>query len=124
MRRFPRSGVRRLERFSRASTFPALLLTVLLFEGVAASAAPVAEERGVYLMDLFAGSHALAESEMLSQFLVDLFKSADPDSVSANRVTARELLESGAARIRETEGIGPANRARDRAVPQPPKSNR
>ncbi len=57
-------------------------------------------------------ARALAESEVLSQFLVDLFKSADPDSVNANRVTARELLESGADRIRETEGIGPDNRAR------------
>ena len=61
MRRFPRSGVHRRERLPRSSTFPVLLLAVLLLAGVAASAAPVAEERGVYLMDLFAGSHTLAK---------------------------------------------------------------
>jgi serine/threonine protein kinase/Tfp pilus assembly protein PilF len=62
---------------------------------------------------------AIADAEtarQVSDFLIELFEVADPQMINRNHVTARELLDQGAARIqRELEGQ-PLIRARIQAV--------
>lgn len=54
---------------------------------------------------------ALAESEQLSGFLVDLFRTADPDKGGGARMSVRDLLDEGARRIQEADHLSPASRA-------------
>ncbi len=42
----------------------------------------------------------LERAEQVSDFLVDLFEISDPDEARGNQVTAREILDQGAGRIR------------------------
>ncbi len=52
-----------------------------------------------------------ARAEQISGFLVDLFRISDPGEARGNRVTAREILDDGAARIRHGLGGQPLDRA-------------
>jgi tetratricopeptide (TPR) repeat protein len=57
---------------------------------------------------------ALAEAETARQttrFMVDLFKVSDPSEALGNRITAREILDKGAARIQTELGDQPAIQA-------------
>ena len=55
--------------------------------------------------------HERARAEEVSKFLVDLFKLSDPEENRGNRVTARELLDSSAKRLREAFKDQPATKA-------------
>jgi tetratricopeptide (TPR) repeat protein len=46
-------------------------------------------------------NHEAATAAQVSEFLVDLFKVANPNEIRGNSVTARELLDRGADRIRQ-----------------------
>jgi serine/threonine protein kinase/tetratricopeptide (TPR) repeat protein len=52
-----------------------------------------------------------ARAEEVSEFLVNLFKLSDPEESRGNQVTARELLSSGAQRLRTGLQDQPATRA-------------
>ncbi len=52
-----------------------------------------------------------ARAEEVSGFLVDLFKLSDPGENRGNRVTARELLDSGAQRLQSALQDQPATKA-------------
>lgn len=52
-----------------------------------------------------------ARAEEVSAFLVDLFKLSDPQDNRGNRVTARELLDSGAQRLHAALQDQPATKA-------------
>ena len=53
-----------------------------------------------------------ATATSVSEFLVDLFRVADPEETAGREVTAREILDSGAERIREELTDQPLVRAR------------
>jgi eukaryotic-like serine/threonine-protein kinase len=55
--------------------------------------------------------HERARAEEVSTFLVNLFKLSDPEENSGNRVTARELLDSSATRLRAGLQDQPATKA-------------
>ena len=57
-------------------------------------------------------TRALAESEQISRFLVDLFRASDPDSARAAPTTVREVLDKGSLRLREELTDQPLTRAR------------
>jgi len=64
---------------------------------------------------LAAEKRALTEAETaaeVSQFLVDIFKVSDPSEAHGNSVTAREILDLGAVRIKETLTGQPGVQAR------------
>ena len=52
-----------------------------------------------------------ARAEEVSNFLIDLFKLSDPEQNRGNQVTARELLDTGAQRLRTGLADQPATRA-------------
>lgn len=52
-----------------------------------------------------------AKAEQVTRFLVQLFRGADPNTTPGERVTARELLDRGAAQIEHELGDEPAVRA-------------
>jgi eukaryotic-like serine/threonine-protein kinase len=53
-----------------------------------------------------------AAAQAVSEFLVELFKSADPGVARGRHVTAREILDQGSRRIRSTLGEQPRLRGR------------
>ncbi|MEM7049493.1 MAG: serine/threonine-protein kinase [Acidobacteriota bacterium] len=55
---------------------------------------------------------ALAESEQVRQFLVDLFESGNPEAASGEVFTVRDLLDQGTLRLREDLADQPLARAR------------
>ncbi len=61
---------------------------------------------------LLAAERAGREAEEVSKFLVDLFSVSDPGEAKGNSVTARELLDSGAEKIRQGLADQPLARAR------------
>jgi len=69
-----------------------------------------------------AAEEARGEAEEVADFLVDLFRASNPFESSpgpprtADEITARELLDLGAARVREELGDQPLTRARLLAV--------
>jgi len=60
---------------------------------IAAERDRVAEQRGL-------AERERVRAEEVSSFLINLFKLSDPEENRGNRVTARELLDSGAKRLR------------------------
>ncbi len=60
---------------------------------IAAERDRVAEQRGL-------AEREQARAEEVSSFLINLFKLSDPEENRGNQVTARELLDSGAKRLR------------------------
>jgi tetratricopeptide (TPR) repeat protein len=60
---------------------------------IAAERDRVAEQRGL-------AERERARAEEVSSFLINLFKLSDPEENRGNQVTARELLDSGAKRLR------------------------
>ncbi len=59
-----------------------------------------------------AARQAQSETQQVVEFLVDLFEVNDPGSSRGNTITARELLDSGAEKIRARLGEQPLARAR------------
>src|SRR5271168_4533316 len=60
----------------------------------------IAAERDRVAQQRERAEHERARAEEVSSFLVNLFKLSDPDENRGNQVTARELLDSGAKRLR------------------------
>jgi serine/threonine-protein kinase len=73
--------------------------------------ARIAAERDRVAEQREAAEHERARAEEVSTFLVDLFKLSDPEVNRGNRVTARELLDSSAKRLRESFKDQPATKA-------------
>jgi len=71
---------------------------------IAAERDRVAEQRG-------RAERERARAEEVSSFLVNLFKLSDPEENRGNQVTARELLDSGAKRLRAGLQDQPATKA-------------
>jgi serine/threonine protein kinase/Tfp pilus assembly protein PilF len=71
---------------------------------IAAERDRVAEQREL-------AEHERARAEEVSNFLVNLFKLSDPEENRGNLVTARELLDSGAKRLRAGLQNQPATKA-------------
>ncbi len=55
---------------------------------------------------------ALAESEEVRRFMIELFETADPERAAGRKVTVRELLDQGAQRLRDELVDQPLARAR------------
>jgi serine/threonine-protein kinase len=95
-----------------AGAFAALFALLCAFAATSyLQAVRIAEER-----DLVAVQRASAERERrraidVSDFLVNLFRLSDPERNRGNQVTARELLDSGAARLRGSLGQQPEAKA-------------
>ena len=60
----------------------------------------IAAERDRVAQQRERAEHERARAEEISSFLVNLFKLSDPEENRGNQVTARELLDSGAKRLR------------------------
>src|SRR5450631_4192811 len=60
----------------------------------------IAAERDRVAVQRERAEHERVRAEEVSKFLVDLFKLSDPEENRGNRVTARELLDSSAKRLR------------------------
>src|ERR1700684_4367015 len=71
----------------------------------------IAAERDRVAVQRERAEHERVRAEEVSKFLVDLFKLSDPEVNRGNRVTARELLDSSAKRLREAFKDQPATKA-------------
>jgi len=78
--------------------------TYVQSQRIAAERDRVAEQREL-------ADHERARAEEVSSFLVNLFKLSDPEENRGNLVTARELLDSGAKRLRTGLQNQPATKA-------------
>jgi eukaryotic-like serine/threonine-protein kinase len=83
-------------------------LTVLLIAGFGIAMAILAARNG---RQRDAAEAERARAEQVSGFLSDMFKGADPFHAQGRTVTARDLLDSGAARISKNLTAQPAVRA-------------
>ena len=71
----------------------------------------IAAERDQVTLQRANAERERARAEEVSEFLVNLFKLSDPEENRGNQVTARELLNSGAQRLRTGLQDQPATRA-------------
>ena len=71
----------------------------------------IAAERDQVKLQRASAERERARAEEVSEFLVNLFKLSDPEENRGNQVTARELLNSGAQRLRTGLQDQPATRA-------------
>src|SRR5258708_7716890 len=71
----------------------------------------IAAERDQVAEQRERAEHERARAEEVSSFLVNLFKLSDPEANRGNQVTARELLDSGAERLRAGLQDQPATKA-------------
>jgi serine/threonine protein kinase len=76
-----------------------VLLTAFAF-AMALQSARVARERDRALAAEQRSTHEAETARQVSTFLTELFQVSDPSEASGNRVTAREILDKGSARIR------------------------
>ena len=87
-----RAAAERARRFRRVAV-PVGVLLLLFGIGMSFQARRIAEEAE-------RANRAAATASRVSEFLVDLFKVSNPSPVRANSVTARDLLDRGAERVR------------------------
>jgi tetratricopeptide (TPR) repeat protein len=71
----------------------------------------IAAERDRVEQQREVAEHERARAEEVSSFLVNLFKLSDPGENRGNQVTAREILDSGAKRLRASLQDQPATKA-------------
>ncbi|HXU33366.1 MAG TPA: serine/threonine-protein kinase, partial [Thermoanaerobaculia bacterium] len=91
----------------------ALAATVLLaLAGVAKYTFDLKRERDAALTSEVAAERAGGEAEAVVDFLVGMFRVADPGESLGNRITARELLDRGAERLKTELANQPTRRAR------------
>lgn len=93
----------------RAALAAAVLLVV---GGVVKSAYDLRRERDAALAAQVAALRAGEEAEEVVDFLVGMFKVSDPGESMGNRITARELLDRGAERLKGELANQPIRRAR------------
>ena len=99
----------------RVAVAAAAVAALSLLAGAAVALWQAAEARRAELAARNAEVAARADAETaerVSEFLVELFAISDPGEARGNAVTARELLDRGAARIEEQLAGQPAVRAR------------
>jgi serine/threonine protein kinase/tetratricopeptide (TPR) repeat protein len=102
--RKPTAGYRagKFVRRHAAGVSASLALAVLLVGfavAMAVQSARVARERDAAEKERAAAQRERATAQRVSAFLVDLFKVSDPGEARGNTVTAREVLDKGAAKI-------------------------
>lgn len=85
---------------------------LLLAAGATKYAADLRRERDRAVAAQAAAERARTEAEEVSRFLEGVFKVSDPRSGKGGEVTARELLDQGAGRVREELRDQPVVRAR------------
>src|SRR5271168_386410 len=71
----------------------------------------IAAERDRVAQQRERAEHERARAEEVSSFLVNLFKLSDPQENRGNQITAREMLDSGAKRLRAGLQNQPATKA-------------
>ena len=104
--------LRRLVRRHRTTMAATAVAVVALLTGSAA-----AVTQAVRATDAEQAARADAETaRQVSDFLVKLFEVSEPGATNGGAVTARELLDQGAARIRSELAAQPLVRARVQAV--------
>jgi tetratricopeptide (TPR) repeat protein len=94
-----------------AAGISAALLVVAFAVTAYLQSSRIARERDRVAQQRELAEHERIRAEEVSSFLVDLFKLSDPGENRGNQVTARELLDSGATRLRGGLQDQPATRA-------------
>jgi eukaryotic-like serine/threonine-protein kinase len=100
--------VRKFVRRHRVGVAATAVIAVALVAGIVGTTAGL-------LRAVRAERHARREAETARQvtgFLVDLFQVSDPDKARGSRITAREILDEGAGRIRRELADQPLVKAR------------
>jgi len=90
-----------------AAAFMIIAFSVTTYE----QSVRIAAERDRAAQQRERAEHERARAEEVSSFLVNLFKLSDPGENRGNQVTARELLDSGAQRLRVGLQDQPATKA-------------
>ena len=113
---------RKFVRRHRLGVATGAALLALLALGVAGTAVGLVRARDAEARALAARDEAVAERDRAEQardeveevvdFMVELFEVADPEENPGNAMTAREVLDRGAARIETELGDRPLTRAR------------
>lgn len=96
----------------RAMAFAAGLIVTILCLGVVKYTVDLKRERDAALAARQQAEQAERDAEEVAGFLVDLFKSSDPYGIQRTDVTAREILDQGAAKLRTELRDQPLSRAR------------
>jgi len=100
--------LRKLIRRRRGAFAAALLVLAVLVFGVVARSLEARRAN----REAAAARQAQHEAEEVTAFLVDLFEVSDPDRARGSALTAREVLDRGAERIRGELADQPLTRAR------------
>lgn len=101
-----RKPLRRLRKVSMAAAVLAVMAAVGLHM------VRLRQERDAAVEAHDEAEEARQEAEEVSRFMVSLFKVADPGEALGNTITAREILDTGAARVRTGLQDQPLTRAR------------
>jgi serine/threonine protein kinase/Tfp pilus assembly protein PilF len=98
-----------LARHSLAVGLAAAFLAVLVGFSVTTylQAQRIAQERDVAQAERARAQTALERAEAVKDFLIDAFQLADPSHARGKEITAREILDQGAARITKELGAQP-----------------
>jgi serine/threonine protein kinase/tetratricopeptide (TPR) repeat protein len=94
-----------------AASFSAVLIVLAFAATTYMQSLRIAAERDRAAQQRERAEHERARAEEVSSFLVNLFKLSDPKENRGNQVTARELLDSGAKRLRTGLQDQPATKA-------------
>jgi eukaryotic-like serine/threonine-protein kinase len=107
--------LRKLVRRHRAAAAAALLVTLALVAGLAArtvEARRANREAARASAEAARANREAAAAHEVSDFLTELFKVSDPSEARGNSITAREILDRGAERIRGGLAGQPLTQAR------------
>jgi eukaryotic-like serine/threonine-protein kinase len=100
--------IRKFVRRNRGPVLAAALVVLALMLGGAAATLGFVEARRAQLR----AEHAAATAQQVSDFLVGIFEVSDPGEARGNTITAREVLDRGADRIRADLAGQPVVQAR------------
>jgi serine/threonine protein kinase/Tfp pilus assembly protein PilF len=89
----------------------ALFLVVAFATTTYVQSVRIAAERDRVAVQRERAEHERVRAEEVSKFLVDLFKLSDPEENRGNKVTARELLDTSARRLRDGLNDQPETKA-------------
>jgi eukaryotic-like serine/threonine-protein kinase len=89
----------------------ALFLIVAFATTTYVQSVRIAAERDRVAVQRERAEHERVRAEEVSKFLVDLFKLSDPEENRGNKVTARELLDTSAKRLRDGLNDQPETKA-------------
>jgi len=100
-RRYRAGKFVRRHRFGVAAAAVLVVLLAGFAISTAVQSARVARERDRALLAEQRAQTEAATAQRVSQFMVELFRLSDPSEARGNAVTAREILDKGAARLAE-----------------------